>query len=133
MKKESGRVKREMLVEKLHPVQFCGATGLWHAIVGCIIGEAVTEPAIAQLVVTSDDCVLASHFGRGPLCNAFIGALSDLRENWRRYCAAAELSDAEQAEADRWFREAVGRPARSDDRPTPRRPSDEPLPSLREG
>ena len=92
------KINRERLAEKLHPVQLCGATGLWHAIVGCIIGEAVTEPAIAQLVVTSDDCVLASHSGRGPLCNAFIGALSDLRENWRRYCAAADLNDAAMAD-----------------------------------
>lgn len=119
------KVKREHLVEKLHPSQFSGASGLWRAIVGCIIGERVTQPAITQLVVTSDDCVLASHTN-GPLCNAFIGALSDLRSNWRRYCDAAGLNDDERAEADRWFRTAVGRASSSDRRPENRDTASEP-------
>ena len=79
------------LTEKLHPARFTGMSGKMAAIVGCILGQAWTSPAIAELTITSDGHVLARHEGD---CghNDYIGTVADLQKNWRRLLDAAGLT-----------------------------------------
>lgn len=50
---------RDRLAEKLHPDRFTEMSPRMAAVVGYILQERFTEPAIAELVVTSDGFVLA--------------------------------------------------------------------------
>lgn len=94
------------LVEKLHPRRFSGCSPKWCAIVGYILGQDWTDPAIAEMAVTSDGCVLARHKGDVGM-NDFMGAQEDLWNNWRRYLTAAGLTTAEKRQAQRLFDAAV--------------------------
>lgn len=99
---------RERVISMLDPRSFRGPSMRWVALVGYILEQEYTTPQIISLVVTSDDVVLVGTT-RDPLHNEMIGALSDLQQNWREYCAAAGLDSELQAEADRMFKEKVGR------------------------
>ncbi len=81
--------------EKLHPRRFKGMSGKMAAIVGFICEETYTEPAISELVVTSDGFVLAQHEGECG-ANDFIGGESDLNRNWVNLLAVADLTPEEQ-------------------------------------
>ncbi len=54
---------REQLVAKLRPDRFTAMSGKMAAIVGYILDERFSEPAISELVVTSDGFVLAQAEG----------------------------------------------------------------------
>jgi hypothetical protein len=95
------------LVAKLHPRRFPGMSPKMAALVGYLLGEPFTEPAVSGLHVTSDRMVLAEHKGEVG-ANDFIGAFSDLQANWNRLLAAADdLTDAERAMAGDIFVEKV--------------------------
>ena len=94
------------LGDKLHPRRFPGMSGRMAAIVGYLLGTKLTEPTIAELVVTSDGHVLARHDGDCG-CNHYVGTAADLERNWLALLDAAGLADDEQAEADRLYRQAV--------------------------
>jgi hypothetical protein len=49
---------KDQLVTKLRPDRFPGASGKMMAVVAFILGEHWTDPAISELVVTSDGFVL---------------------------------------------------------------------------
>jgi hypothetical protein len=56
---------REALIDKLRPDRFTAMSGKMAAIVGYILDERFSDPAISELVVTSDGFVLAQTEGRG--------------------------------------------------------------------
>lgn len=54
---------RGILVDKLRPDRFTAMSGKMAAIVGYILDERFSDPAISELVVTSDGFVLAQTEG----------------------------------------------------------------------
>ena len=87
------------LKEKLHPERFQGMSGKMAAIVGYILDEGYTNPAINELIVTSDGFVLAEHVGDVG-ANEFMGEESDLLRNWNNLLDAAGLTPEERTEAE---------------------------------
>jgi len=85
--------------EKLHPERFQGMSPKMAAIVGYICDENYTDPAINELVVTSDGFVLIEHVGEIG-ANTMMGEESDLLRNWRNLLDAAGLTPEERTEAD---------------------------------
>jgi hypothetical protein len=96
----------EELKRKLHPGRFTGCSPKMAAIIGFIVEEQYTNPAITELVVTSDQCVLAQHSGDVG-ANDFMGGYSDLRNNWQNLIQAAGLTSEEAQEANNLFRSRV--------------------------
>jgi len=66
------------------------------AILGCIAGVEVTKPAIKELCITSDDCLLARHEGEIGM-NTMIGSGRDLERNLRGVCNVLEIVGPERA------------------------------------
>ena len=73
-------IVRDRLVEKLRPDRFSAMSGKMAAIVGYILEEHFSDPAISELVVTSDGFVLAQHEGEIG-ANEMIGEEADLNRN----------------------------------------------------
>ena len=96
----------DTLAQKLHPVRFPGMSAKMAAIVGCILDRQYTQPSIAELVVTSDGCVLARHDGDIGY-NDFIGARSDLERNWKRLLDVAGLTKNERQLAQSKYRQHI--------------------------
>ncbi len=94
------------LTDKLKPSRFDGISPQMGAIVGCVLGERFTDPAIVELTVTTDGCVLASTTD-DPFFNVFLGSYSDLTRNWQSLLAAAGLTDDEHDEISGRFRQVV--------------------------
>ncbi len=87
------------LARKLHPERFTDMSGKMAAIVGYILGESWTEPAITALSVTSDGFVTTE--------SEFMGEAADLDRNLLNLLIAAELTPDERAEFERLYRERV--------------------------
>ena len=96
----------DSLVQKLHPVRFPGMSAKMAAIVGCILDRQLTQPGIAELVITSDGCVLARHDADIGY-NDFIGSRSDLERNWKRLLDVAGLTNDERQLAKRKYRQHI--------------------------
>jgi hypothetical protein len=96
------------LIKKLHPKNFKGPSGKWVAILGCILDQVWTQPAIAELIVTVDGCLLARHEGDCG-ANDFLGTENQLRDNWTRYLDLANLTPSERAEAELLYQNNVRR------------------------
>lgn len=94
------------MIAKLHPNRFTNMSPMMAAIVGCIVGEKYTEPAIAELVVTSDGFVLGRHYDDCG-CNEFIGAESDFQKNWTSLLDAAGLTAQERMQSEALYRQTV--------------------------
>ena len=86
------------LAEKLNPGRFTAMSGKMAALVAYVLEEHWTNPAIAELVISSDGFVLAREAGDVG-CNDFIGSAEDLERNVRNLLDAAELLPEE---ADAW-------------------------------
>ncbi len=86
------------LSQKLNPTRFTAMSGVMAAMVGYLLGETFTAPAIAAIVVTTDRFILASHEGDIGYDN-FIGSEANLRRNWENLIEAAGLTDEERSEA----------------------------------
>lgn len=99
---------RETLVEKLRPDRFTAMSGRMAAIIGYILDERFTDPAISELVVTSDGFVLAQSEGEAG-ANDLIGSEADLNRNLLDLIAAAGLTDEEAREFGRLQRERIAR------------------------
>ena len=99
---------REMLVEKLRPDRFTAMSGKMAAIVGYILDERFTDPAINEMVVTSDGFVLAQSEGEVG-ANDLIGEEADLNRNLLSLIEAAGLSEEEVREFGRLQRERIRR------------------------
>jgi hypothetical protein len=96
------------LADKLHPARFSEMSPLMAAIVGYVIGEAFTEPTIAEITVSEQENLV---YIRQEGAAGFEGvqSLEDLRNNWNRLLDAAELTDEERKEAVRLFNERVAK------------------------
>ncbi len=90
------------LSRKLNPNRFPGMSPRMAAIVGCILDQEFTEPTIAELIVTSDGCVLGRRAGDIGY-NDFFGARSDLEHNWEQLLDLAGLSEEERQLAERSY------------------------------
>jgi len=96
----------ESLKQKLAPRRFTSMSGKMAAIVGCILGASYASPSIAQLTVTSDGYVLARNNGHIGY-DDFIGAESELNQNWQTLLQVAELTPEELNLANQLFQETV--------------------------
>jgi hypothetical protein len=99
---------REALIEKLRPDRFTAMSGKMAAIVGYILDERLSDPAISELVVTSDGFVLAQTEGEVG-ANDMIGEEGDLNRNLLSLIEAAGLSEEEIREFGRLQRERIRR------------------------
>jgi len=101
-------IVRDRLVEKLRPDRFSAMSGKMAAIVGYILEEHFSDPAISELVVTSDGFVLAQHEGEIG-ANEMIGEEADLNRNPLTLIEAAGLTEDEVREFGRLQRERIRR------------------------
>ena len=99
---------REALIDKLRPDRFSAMSGRMAAIVGYILDERFSDPAISELVVTSDGFVLAQTEGEVG-ANDMIGEEADLNRNLLTLIEAAGLSEEEIREFGRLQRERIRR------------------------
>jgi len=99
---------RDVLIDKLRPDRFTAMAGKMAAIVGYILGERFSDPAISELVVTSDGFVLAQREGEVG-ANEMIGEEADLNRNLLTLIEAAGLTDDEVREFGRLQRERIRR------------------------
>ena len=99
---------QETLKAKLDPSRFNGMSAKMAALVGAVLGEEFTSPCIAELNITSDNCVLARHDGDNG-ANEFIGSYAEFEGNFRRLVDVARLSEDEMAEFKRLYTKNVGR------------------------
>ena len=76
------------------------------AIVGYISDDTYTNPAINELVVTTDGFVLLEHVGDVGT-NDMIGCESDLLRNWNDLLDAAGLTSEERTEAEAAYQSHV--------------------------
>src|SRR6266508_3502248 len=99
---------RDVLIDKLRPGRFTAMSGKMAAIVGYILNEPFSDPAISELVVTSDGFVLAQREGEVG-ANDLIGEEADLNRNLLTLIQAAGLTDDEVREFGRLQRERIRR------------------------
>lgn len=99
---------REQLVAKLRPDRFTAMSGKMAAIIGYSLDERFSEPAISELVVTSDGFVLAQAQG-GVGANEMLGTEVDLNRNLLDLITAAGLTAEEIHEFGRLQRKHIRR------------------------
>jgi hypothetical protein len=99
---------RDALIDKLRPDHFTAMSGKMAAIVGYILDEHFTDPAISELVVTSDGFVLAQTEGEVG-ANDLIGSEADLNRNLLELIGTAGLTEDETREFGRLQRERISR------------------------
>jgi hypothetical protein len=99
---------REALVDKLRPARFTAMSGKMAAVVGYILEERFSDPAISELVVTSDGFVLAQREGEVG-ANEMIGEEADLNRNLLALIEAAGLTEDEVREFGRLQRDRIRR------------------------
>ena len=98
---------RTRLTYKLNPSRFPHMSSVMAAIIGHLLDAPVGNPAIAEIVVTSDGFVLARAEGEAGATH-FIGNYSDLIRNWFALLDTAGLTTTERIEADFLFAGKVG-------------------------
>jgi len=90
------------LKKKLHPSRFPEMSPFMAAIVGFVLGEPFTTPAIGEITVSEAENLVyirqAGAAGFDGLQN-----LQDLRNNWNRLMDVAGLTPEERKEAVRLF------------------------------
>jgi hypothetical protein len=102
-------ILRAGLIRKLDPRRFPGMSGKMAAIVGYILEERFTEPAIAEMAVTSDGFVLAAREGDSG-ANELLGSRRDLDRNLVTLLTATpDLTEGEVALFGRLQRERITR------------------------
>jgi hypothetical protein len=99
---------REVLIDKLRPDRYAAMSGKMAAIVGYILDQRFTDPAISELVVTSDGFVLAQSEGEVG-ANDMIGEEADLNRNLLTLIEAAGLTEEEIQEFGRLQRRRIRR------------------------
>lgn len=95
------------LAEKLHPSRFTAMSGKMAAIVAYILGERWTNPGISQVILTSDNFILAT--SENPFNQDVFGHMDDLNRNWDNLLEAAQLSTEEKEEANSLFLSKIRR------------------------
>jgi hypothetical protein len=99
---------KEQLAAKLRPDRFSAMSGKMAAIVGYILDEQFSDPAISELVVTSDGFVMAEREGEVG-ADEMIGREVDLNRNLLDLITAAGLTEEEIREFGRLQRERITR------------------------
>jgi len=99
---------KEQLAAKLRPDRFSAMSGKMAAIVGYILDEQFSDPAISELVVTSDGFVMAERVGEVG-ADEMIGREVDLNRNLLDLVTAAGLTEEEIHEFGRLQRERITR------------------------
>ncbi len=99
---------RKALVDKLRPDRFTAMSGKMAAIVGYILDESFSDPAISELVVSSDGLVLAQVKGEVG-ADDMLGTEKDLNRNLLTLIQAAGLREEEISEFGRLQRERIRR------------------------
>lgn len=99
---------RDQLVAKLRPDRFTAMSGRMAAIVGYILDERFSEPAISELVVTSDGFVLAQQEGHVG-ADDMLGSEADLNRNLLALIEAAGLTPEEMRVFGQLQRERITR------------------------
>jgi hypothetical protein len=100
-------ILRDTVKHKLHPQRFHQMSGKMAAIVGVILCEQYTTPALCAITVTSDGFVLGMRVGDCGF-NEFIGG-----GEWTALLDAAGLSEDERAEAEVAYKLALAAGARA--------------------
>ena len=85
---------RTNLTAKLEPIR---TSPKFRAILGAMLGERWTSPALVELCATSDGFFLGRVEGDCGF-NVVLGTLADLERNLHGIAGVAELTDAERAE-----------------------------------
>lgn len=96
----------DALIEKLNPKRFTAMSPKMASIVGYILGQEWVKPQVNSLVVTSDGFVMAQVKGDIGY-NHFVGAESDLKNNWGELLHVADLGPDEYSLAKKLFAEKV--------------------------
>ena len=91
------------LAKKLHPSCFTAMSGKMAAIVAHIISQHWTDPAIAEICITSDGFVLGRHSDDCGM-NEMLGKRSVFEDNWGRLLDAAKLSRKERQQAQALYK-----------------------------
>ena len=87
--------------DKLHPVHFPNMSPMMAALMAPILGrDDLTEPAVAELCITSDGMLMAREVGDCGFNNV-IGAVANWDQNWANLLDCAGLADDERAAAER--------------------------------
>jgi hypothetical protein len=93
--------------EKLDPKRYPNMSAQMAALLGCILlKDFGVTPVISELIVTSDGFLMARDEGDIGF-NRFLGAASELRQNWERLVSVAGLAADEHAAAEKMYRDAV--------------------------
>lgn len=92
----------ETLVKKLNPRRFPNMSGKMAAIVGFILGQVFTDPALAAMIITSDNHVMGQQVGDCGF-NDYLGHVDDLTRNWKSLLSLAGLTPSELEEANLLF------------------------------
>jgi len=96
------------LRDKLNPARFPGMSPFMAAIVGYVLGESFTDPAIAELTVSEQENLVYIR-PEGAIGFDGLQSLEDLRQNWNRLMDVAGLMADERREAVRLFNEKVSK------------------------
>ena len=81
---------QDSVAAKLHPQRFPNMSGKMAAILGHLLNQTWTDPAMVELVITSDGFLLGRHEGE-PTCNRFLGTESALRGNLKKLITLPEV------------------------------------------
>ena len=86
----------------LNPHQFEDVPEPMAAFIGYVLDTRFTDPAIHDLMVTREGCVMVR---LGSTLGSYqqLGSLIDLQRAWRKLLTAADLSPGERAEAEAAF------------------------------
>ena len=102
----------DRVAEKLHPHRFPRMTDRFAAVLGAMLGQTWTEPALVELVITSDGFLLGRHEGE-PTCKEFLGQESWLKENLAKLLDTPGVDLTEEEKEFVWT--AYGRIRRATD------------------
>lgn len=97
----------DAVVKKLHPSRFTEMSPKMAAIVGCILGQKWTTPALAEIVVTQPGGLLLGRLDGDVGYNEVLGSHEDLCRNWNKLREVAELTEEESAFAGELFGRTV--------------------------
>lgn len=96
----------EALKTKLNPTRFPGMSPMMAAIVGYVLSESFTEPAIAEITVSEVENLV--YFRKaGAVGFDGLQSLEDLRNNWNRLLDVAGLTADERKCAVELFRSKI--------------------------
>ena len=96
----------DTLKTKLNPTRFPGMSPMMAAIIGYVLSESFTDPAIAEITVSEAENLV--YFRKaGAVGFDGLQSLEDLRNNWNRLLDVAGLTADERKYAVELFRSKI--------------------------